>query len=52
VVRLEKAWGETFSDDEATSFIEQEKPDLVTYVSAETSTGAFQPGKAILRCGP
>lgn len=47
VVRLEKPWGGTFSDDEAREFIRREKPQVVAYVQAETSTGALQPGKAI-----
>jgi alanine-glyoxylate transaminase / serine-glyoxylate transaminase / serine-pyruvate transaminase len=47
VVRLEKSWGETFTDDEAREFIGREKPKVVAYVHAETSTGALQPGRAI-----
>jgi alanine-glyoxylate transaminase / serine-glyoxylate transaminase / serine-pyruvate transaminase len=47
VVRLEKAWGETFTDDEAKEFIHREKPRVVGYVHAETSTGALQSGRAI-----
>jgi alanine-glyoxylate transaminase / serine-glyoxylate transaminase / serine-pyruvate transaminase len=47
IVRFEKGWGETFSDDEATAFIKREKPAVVAYVHAETSTGALQSGKAI-----
>src|SRR5580704_5571016 len=43
VVRFEKAWGETYSDDEAREFITREKPRVVAYVHAETSTGALQP---------
>src|SRR5581483_10834341 len=34
VVRLEKQWGETFSDDEAAQFIRREKPQTVAYVHA------------------
>jgi alanine-glyoxylate transaminase/serine-glyoxylate transaminase/serine-pyruvate transaminase len=49
VVRLEKPWGQIFGDDEARDFIRREKPGVVAYVQAETSTGAFQPGKTI--CG-
>ncbi len=49
VVRFEKPWGETFGDAEATEFIQREKPKVVMYVQAETSTGAFQPGKAICK---
>ena len=47
VARFEKPWGEIFADDEARAFIGREKPRVVAYVQAETSTGAFQPGKAI-----
>jgi alanine-glyoxylate transaminase/serine-glyoxylate transaminase/serine-pyruvate transaminase len=47
VVRFEKAWGETYTDDEAREFIGREKPRVVAYVHAETSTGALQSGKAI-----
>ena len=47
VVRFEKPWGEVFSDDEARDFIKREKPQIVTYVQAETSAGAFQRGAAI-----
>ncbi|MFZ3365794.1 MAG: alanine--glyoxylate aminotransferase family protein [Candidatus Sulfotelmatobacter sp.] len=47
VVRFEKGWGETFTDDEATEFIRREKPKVVAYVHAETSTGALQAGRAI-----
>jgi alanine-glyoxylate transaminase / serine-glyoxylate transaminase / serine-pyruvate transaminase len=47
VVRFEKAWGEVFSDAEAVEFIRREKPAVVGYVHAETSTGALQRGEAI-----
>src|SRR5271154_960099 len=47
VVRFEKKWGEIFADDEAREFIQREKPKVVGYVHAETSTGALQSGKAI-----
>jgi alanine-glyoxylate transaminase/serine-glyoxylate transaminase/serine-pyruvate transaminase len=47
VVRFEKAWGEIYSDEEARDFIAREKPNVVAYVHAETSTGALQPGRAI-----
>lgn len=47
LVRFEKPWGETFSDQEAADFIKREKPQVVAYVNAETSTGALQPGNAI-----
>jgi alanine-glyoxylate transaminase/serine-glyoxylate transaminase/serine-pyruvate transaminase len=49
VVRLEKPWGATFPDDEAAAFIRREKPNVVAYVHAETSTGALQAGTAICR---
>jgi len=47
VVRFEKAWGTTFTDAEAAEFIGREKPQVVGYVHAETSTGALQSGQAI-----
>jgi alanine-glyoxylate transaminase / serine-glyoxylate transaminase / serine-pyruvate transaminase len=47
VVRFEKLWGETYTDDEAKEFIHREQPKVVAYVNAETSTGALQSGKAI-----
>lgn len=47
VVRLEKSWGDIFSDAEAAEFLHRERPQVVAYVTAETSTGAFQPGAAI-----
>ncbi len=47
VVRLEKAWGETFSAEEARDFIARERPAIVAYVQAETSTGVYLPGQAI-----
>jgi alanine-glyoxylate transaminase / serine-glyoxylate transaminase / serine-pyruvate transaminase len=47
VVRFEKGWGEVFGDAEAAEFIRREKPAIVGYVHAETSTGALQSGAAI-----
>ena len=47
IVRLEKPWGEAFRDDEAAEFIRREKPQVVAFVQAETSTGVFQQSKAI-----
>ncbi|MGA2353423.1 MAG: aminotransferase class V-fold PLP-dependent enzyme [Terriglobales bacterium] len=47
VARFEKAWGEVYSDNEAQAFIRREKPQVVAYVHAETSTGALQSGRAI-----
>ncbi len=47
IVRLEKPWGEFFSDDEAAEFIRRERPQVVAFVQAETSTGVFQQSKAL-----
>ncbi|HVI07567.1 MAG TPA: aminotransferase class V-fold PLP-dependent enzyme, partial [Candidatus Binatia bacterium] len=47
IVRFEKAWGETYTDAEARDFVKREKPNIVAYVHAETSTGALQAGNAI-----
>ena len=47
VVKLIKPWGEVYGDDEARAFIEREKPQVVAFVHAETSTGALQSPKAI-----
>lgn len=47
VVRLEKTWGEIFTREEAEEFIARERPDVVGFVQAETSTGAYQSGRAI-----
>lgn len=47
VVRFEKPWGEIFSPEEAEAFIQRERPDVVGFVQAETSTGAYQSGRAI-----
>jgi alanine-glyoxylate transaminase/serine-glyoxylate transaminase/serine-pyruvate transaminase len=47
VVRFEKLWRETYTEDEAIDFIRREKPKVVAYVHAETSTGALQSGDAI-----
>ena len=41
VVRLEKPWGETYADAEISDFIRRERPSVVVYVHAETSTGAL-----------
>jgi alanine-glyoxylate transaminase/serine-glyoxylate transaminase/serine-pyruvate transaminase len=48
VVRLDKPWGEVFSEEDAEEFITREKPDVVAFVQAETSTGAYQSGRAIV----
>ncbi|HMF76122.1 MAG TPA: aminotransferase class V-fold PLP-dependent enzyme [Bryobacteraceae bacterium] len=47
VAVCEKTWGEIFTGAEAEAFIEAERPDVVAFVQAETSTGAYQSGKAI-----
>jgi alanine-glyoxylate transaminase / serine-glyoxylate transaminase / serine-pyruvate transaminase len=47
LVRLEKPWGTTFTDEETGQFIRRERPQVVAYVHAETSTGALQTGNAI-----
>jgi len=47
IVRLEKPWGEAASDDEAAEFIRRERPQVVAFVQAETSTGVFQQSKAL-----
>lgn len=47
VVRFEKPWGQVFTEHEAAEFIEREHPDAVAFVQAETSTGAYQSGRAI-----
>ncbi len=47
VVRLEKPWGSVYSHDEVAEFILREKPHVVGYVQAETSTGAYERGRAI-----
>lgn len=49
VVRLEKPWGEFFAEDEASDFIRREKPNVVMYVMAETSTGVFERGEAFCK---
>ena len=47
VAKLVKPWGEVYSAEEAKAFIDKERPDVVAFVHAETSTGAVQPAKAI-----
>ncbi len=49
IARFEKSWGEVYSDDEARDFIRREKPQVVAFVHAETSTGALQKGDAICK---
>lgn len=47
IVRLEKPWGHPFDMNEAADWIRRERPQVVAYVQAETSTGVFTDGKAI-----
>jgi alanine-glyoxylate transaminase / serine-glyoxylate transaminase / serine-pyruvate transaminase len=47
VVRLSKPWGEPFDPQEARDFIRRERPRVVAFVQAETSTGMFNQGRAI-----
>jgi alanine-glyoxylate transaminase / serine-glyoxylate transaminase / serine-pyruvate transaminase len=47
IVRLEKPWGQVFTAEEAEAFLRRERPDVVAFVQAETSTGAYQSGRAI-----
>jgi alanine-glyoxylate transaminase/serine-glyoxylate transaminase/serine-pyruvate transaminase len=43
IVKLEKPWGEVFSDDEVAAALAEHKPDTLLVAHAETSTGACQP---------
>ena len=49
VVRIEKPWGQTFTDAEAAEAIHREKPQVVAFVHGETSTGVSTPGHAIVK---
>jgi len=49
IARLEKPWGETYTGAEARAFIAAEKPAVVAFVQAETSTGAYTPGHGICK---
>src|SRR5260370_5694683 len=49
VARLEKRWGEVFGYEEAAEFVRREKPSVVAFVHAETSTGALQDVRAITK---
>lgn len=42
VMRLDKPWGETFDASEVRGFLRHERPELVAFIMAETSTGALQ----------
>jgi alanine-glyoxylate transaminase/serine-glyoxylate transaminase/serine-pyruvate transaminase len=47
VVRLEKEWGKAFDPQEARDFIRRERPRVVAFVQAETSTGVCNQAKPI-----
>jgi alanine-glyoxylate transaminase/serine-glyoxylate transaminase/serine-pyruvate transaminase len=47
VARLSKDWGQPFDPQEAREFIRRERPQLVGFVQAETSTGMFNQAKPI-----
>ena len=49
VVRLDKPWGQTFSEEEARAFLERERPATLAFVHGETSAGALQDPLAITR---
>jgi alanine-glyoxylate transaminase/serine-glyoxylate transaminase/serine-pyruvate transaminase len=49
VVRLDKPWGEAFSEAEAKAFLEKERPAACAFVHAETSTGVLQDPLAITK---
>ena len=47
VVKLDKPWGEPFDPQESREFIRRERPRMVGFVQAETSTGMYNPAQAI-----
>jgi len=47
VVRLAREWGEPFDPQEAREFIRRERPHMVAFVQAETSTGLFNDARPI-----
>ena len=47
VVRLCRPWGEPFDAQEVREFIRRERPRVVAFVQAETSTGLYNQGQAI-----
>lgn len=49
VVRLDKPWGENFTEAEVAEFLNKEKPHAVGFVHAETSTGVLQDPLAVTR---
>jgi alanine-glyoxylate transaminase/serine-glyoxylate transaminase/serine-pyruvate transaminase len=44
---MEMPWGQAFDEAEAAEFIRKEKPQVVGFVQAETSTGVYQTSKQI-----
>jgi alanine-glyoxylate transaminase / serine-glyoxylate transaminase / serine-pyruvate transaminase len=46
---LEKPWGEVFGYEEVAEFVHREKPAVVAFVHAETSTGAWQNPQPIVQ---
>jgi alanine-glyoxylate transaminase/serine-glyoxylate transaminase/serine-pyruvate transaminase len=49
VATLEKPWGEVFGYDEVAEFVGREQPAVVAFVHAETSTGALQDPRPIVK---
>jgi alanine-glyoxylate transaminase/serine-glyoxylate transaminase/serine-pyruvate transaminase len=47
VVRLTKCWGEPYDPQEVRDFIRRERPRVVAFVQAETSTGMYNQAKPI-----
>jgi alanine-glyoxylate transaminase/serine-glyoxylate transaminase/serine-pyruvate transaminase len=47
VVKLAKEWGRPYDSQEAREFIKRERPQVVAFVQAETSTGMFNHAKPI-----
>ena len=43
IIKLERPWGEVFTDDEVAAALAEHKPDTLWVAHAETSTGACQP---------
>jgi alanine-glyoxylate transaminase / serine-glyoxylate transaminase / serine-pyruvate transaminase len=49
VLSLEKPWGEVFGYEEVAEFVHRERPAVVAFVHAETSTGALQDPRPITK---
>jgi alanine-glyoxylate transaminase/serine-glyoxylate transaminase/serine-pyruvate transaminase len=47
VRRIEKPWGEVFTQEEIASALEEHRPTILGLIHAETSTGALQPMEGI-----